>query len=116
MGLVSFDEDDDHLVTERYSQGRGTVLRGDHFELTRIRFARGEGATRHAHPQDQAVYVLSGRLRVTLAHETYEVGPGQASFAPANVEHAVEALEDVVALSVKAPLGNQDYGATGRLR
>jgi quercetin dioxygenase-like cupin family protein len=46
--------------------------------------------------------VLSGRLRVTCGDETYEVGPGQATFNPSNVPHGVTALEDVVALSVKS--------------
>ena len=45
----------------------------------------------------------------------YEVGPGQATFNPSNILHGVEALEDTVVLSLKAPLISDDYEATGKL-
>lgn len=115
MPLVTFDDASDHLVAQQYSQGRGTVLRSEHFEVTKIRFAKGQGAVVHSHPEEQLAYVLSGRLRVTAGGQVFEVGPGQASFNPANVEHGVEALEDTVVLSVKAPLVSLDYEATGTL-
>ena len=60
------------------------------------------------------MYLLSGRARVTLGDDLYEVGPGQASYHPPNVPHAFEALADLTALSFKrivAPI----YTATGDL-
>lgn len=114
MGLVTFDSDLDNLVTEQYSTATGPVLRGAEIELARISFARGGGAKLHSHPEEQIVYVLSGRARVTLGDDLYEVGPGQASYHPPNVPHAFEALEDLTALSFKrivAPI----YTATGNL-
>ena len=47
--------------------------------------------------------------------EVYEIGPGQATFNPIDVVHSVEALEDTTALSIKAPLNDEEYAATGRL-
>jgi quercetin dioxygenase-like cupin family protein len=116
MGFVDFD-DTEHLVAEGYSQGRGAVLRSEHFEITRIRFSEGEGAQPHSHVHDQFTYILSGRLRVTLGDgdEVYEIGPGQATYNPTGVVHSVVALEDTVALSVKAPMNTEEYEATGRL-
>jgi quercetin dioxygenase-like cupin family protein len=114
MGLVKFDADQDNVVSGSYSQGRGPVLRSDSLEVTRIAFAEGEGADVHQHPEEQVMYVLSGRLRVTCGEETYEVSTGEASFHPANVPHAVQAVEDTVGLSLKnqvAPI----YESTGRL-
>jgi quercetin dioxygenase-like cupin family protein len=114
MGLVRFDRDENNLVSEGYSQGRGPVLRSDSLELTKISFATGEGAEMHQHDEEQVVYILSGRIRATLGDEEYEVGPGEATFAPAGVPHGMHALEDTVALSVKnhvAPI----YPETGRL-
>lgn len=114
MGLVRFDHDADNLVSGTYSQGRGPVLRSDHLEITKISFAKGEGASTHQHKEEQVMYVLSGRIRATLGDEEYEVGPGEATFNPANTPHSALALEDTVGLSVKnhvAPV----YEATGRL-
>ena len=120
MGFVDLDEasDPDHFVAEGYSQGRGAVLRAKHFEVIKIHFAKGEGAEPHAHKHDQFTYILSGRLRVTIGdgEEVYEIGPGQATFNPTDVVHSVVALEDTAALSVKAPLlEEEEYEATGTL-
>jgi quercetin dioxygenase-like cupin family protein len=102
MGLITFDDrDEDRLVAEEYSTGRGPVLRSDVMELTKISFARGYGAELHEHPEEQILYVLDGVLEITLGDETYEVHPGQASFHPSNVPHRAMAKEDVVALSFK---------------
>jgi len=114
VGLVRFDRDEDNLVSGSYSQGRGPVLRSDCLELTKISFAKGQGAEMHQHHEEQVVYVLSGRIKATLGGDEYEVGPGEATFSPAGVPHGVHALEDTVALSVKnhvAPI----YAETGRL-
>jgi quercetin dioxygenase-like cupin family protein len=114
MGLVTFDDDKDNLVTEQYSTATGPVLRGVEIELARIHFASGGGASVHSHPEEQIVYVLSGRARVTLGDDVYEVVRGQASYHPPNVPHGFEALEEVTALSFKrvvAPI----YAATGDL-
>ena len=116
MPLVNFD-DTDHLVAEGYSQGRGTVLRSEHFEVTKIHFGKGEGAQPHSHQHEQLTYILEGRLRVTIGdgEDVYEVGPGQATFNPIGVVHSVVALEDTTALSLKAPLNHEEYAATGSL-
>lgn len=102
MGLIVFDEhDEDRLVAEQYSTGRGPVLRSDVMELTKISFKAGKGADLHQHPEEQVLYVLEGVLEVTVGDEDYEVHPGQASFHPSNVPHSAMAKQDVVALSFK---------------
>ena len=114
MPLVTFDDASDNQVAS-YSDGRGAVLRSEHFEAAKIHFPRGHGAKPHRHPEEQLSFVVSGRLRVTAGDEVYEVGPGQATFNPSNIEHGVEALEDTIVLSLKAPLIADDYEATGKL-
>jgi quercetin dioxygenase-like cupin family protein len=114
MPLVTFDDARDNQVAT-YSDGRGAVLRSEHFEAAKIRFPKGQGAKMHRHPEEQLSFVISGRLRVSAGGEVYEVKPGQATFNPSNVEHGVEALEDTVVLSLKAPLVANHYEATGRL-
>lgn len=114
MPKVTFEKDEDNLVSGSYSTGTGPVLRSEAMEVTKISFVKDKGADEHAHPEEQVMYVLSGRLRVTCGGETYEVGPGEATFNPSNVPHQVMALEDTTALSFKnqvAPI----YEATGSL-
>jgi quercetin dioxygenase-like cupin family protein len=114
MGLVTFDTDPDNVVSGSYSQGRGPVLRSDNLEVTKITFAAGEGAETHQHEEEQVMYVLSGRFRVTVGDETFEVSEGQASYHPSNVPHSVHALEDTVGLSLKNQVA-PGYEPTGRL-
>jgi mannose-6-phosphate isomerase-like protein (cupin superfamily) len=40
------------------------------------------------HADDEAWYVLEGRLRVRLGDEVYEAGPGSAVLAPKGTPHA----------------------------
>lgn len=115
MSHVRFEERDaENLVAGRYSTGRGQVLRSDRIEVTKIRFAKGFGAQIHQHPEEQVLYLLDGRLRVTCGGETYDVRAGEGTFHPSNVPHGVEALEDTVAVSFKN-LVAPAYAATGRL-
>lgn len=115
MGLVTFDRDEDNLVAGHYSTAKGPVLRSERQEVAKVYFEKGKGAHTHSHPEEQTFYVLEGRLRVSLGDdEPYEVGPGQGSFHPSNVPHAVEALEDTVALSFKN-LVDPSYEKTGEL-
>lgn len=115
MGLVTFDpKDADNLVAGHYSTGRGQVLRSQVMELTKISFEAGKGAELHQHPEEQILYVLDGVFAVTLGDETYDVGPGQASFHPSNVPHRAVARERATALSFKV-LVDPNYDQTGDL-
>ena len=44
MGKISFDRDDDNLVTPQYSEARGPVLRSEKVEVTKAMFAKDKGA------------------------------------------------------------------------
>lgn len=117
MGLVRWEADEDNLVSGDYSTARGPVLRSEKQEVSKVSFAKGEGAHRHSHPEEQTFYILEGRLRVTLDDdEPYEVGPHEGSFHPSNVPHQVEALEDTVAISFKNIVDPTGYDPTGQLR
>lgn len=114
MPKVTFEGADDNLVTPEYSTGTGPVIRSEKLEVTKISFEKGKGAKVHSHPEEQVMYVLEGRLEVTCGDETYEIGPGEATFNPSDVPHAVMALEDTTGLSFKnqvAPI----YEPTGSL-
>jgi quercetin dioxygenase-like cupin family protein len=101
MPFFHFDEIEKEYATPKYSTAFGELVAGEKVELGRLSFDAGEGAVEHAHPQEQIMYVISGRLKVEFPDETQEIGSGSAFLAPSNVKHRVTALEDTVVISVK---------------
>ncbi len=89
------------FVTPKYSKAFGGLITGQRLEVGWLRFGAGEGAVAHAHPHEQVMVVVSGRLRVRLGDETTELGPSEAFLAPPNVEHQVTAIEDTEVISSK---------------
>ena len=101
MPFFHFDELQKEYATPKYSTAFGELIAGEKLEMGRLTFEAGEGAVEHAHPQEQIMYILSGKLKVEFPNETQEIGPGSAFLAPSNVKHRVTALEDAVVISVK---------------
>jgi quercetin dioxygenase-like cupin family protein len=114
MGLVVLTDDQENIVAGHYSSGKGPVLRSDRIEFTKIAYEKGEGAAFHSHLEEQVLYLLSGRVRINLDGDQYEVGPGEATYHPSNVPHSLEVIEDTVALSFKN-LVDPSYESTGQL-
>jgi quercetin dioxygenase-like cupin family protein len=101
MPFFQFDEIQADFVTPKYSKAFGPLVTGSQVEVGRLHFGAGEGAVEHAHPQEQIMVVISGRLRATLDGQTTELGPGEGFHAPPNVKHQVTAVEDTYVLSCK---------------
>jgi quercetin dioxygenase-like cupin family protein len=59
--------------------------------------------TRHAHPHDQLVYVIAGRLQFTAGSHSFEAGAGDSFIIAGGVEHEARALEASVVLDVFTP-------------
>ncbi len=101
MPFFQFDKLPAEYVTPKYSRAFGPLVTGGQVEVGRLRFKAGEGAVPHAHPQEQIMVVLRGRMRVTLDGETQELGPGEGFLAAPNTQHGVTAVEDSELLSCK---------------
>lgn len=103
MPLIRLDEIEKEYVTPKYSSAFGELVAGDRIEVGRLRFEADEGAVEHAHPQEQVMLVISGRLRVEIPSEGEDaaIGPGEGFHARSNVKHRVTALEDTVVISCK---------------
>lgn len=118
MGRVRFEGHEDNVLNP-YSSAAGPVMRSNKQEISKVHFPKDTGAEPHRHPEEQTFYILEGHLRVTLGEgddaEVYEVRPGEGSFHPSNVLHAVEALEDTTAVSFKNVVDPSQYAETGRL-
>jgi quercetin dioxygenase-like cupin family protein len=103
MPLIHLDEIEKEFVTPKYSTAFGELVAGERIEVGRLRFDANEGAVEHAHPQEQVMIVVTGRLRVEIPSEGQdgEVGPGEGFHALPNVPHRVTAVEDTVVISCK---------------
>ncbi|MEJ2555241.1 MAG: cupin domain-containing protein [Anaerolineae bacterium] len=101
MNFYTFKELPQEYVTPKYSKAYGGLLQGEHIEVGWLSFGADEGAVEHAHPHEQIMVVVSGRLRVRFGEEIGEIGPGQAFLAPPNVPHQVTAIEDTEVISCK---------------
>jgi quercetin dioxygenase-like cupin family protein len=109
MGFIVMDELDKETVTPKYSTAYGELVTGGQVEVGRLRFEKGYGAVEHAHPQEQVLIVLEGKVRVTLGGETAELGPFSGFHAPPNVPHTLDALEDTTVISCKGIIGGTGH-------
>lgn len=67
-------------------------------------FAAGQASKPHVHADHKSiVYVVSGKVKVTIAGEVFWAGPGDAWYNAPGVEHHIEALEATVSVEVKSP-------------
>jgi quercetin dioxygenase-like cupin family protein len=58
----------------------------------------------HVHDHDSVGYVVSGAVRMSVAGEEYELGPGDGFHHPAGIEHQMVVLSSpTVWIEVKAP-------------
>jgi quercetin dioxygenase-like cupin family protein len=76
--------------------------------LVEHRMQPGWRGVRHSHPHEQAVYVLSGRLKFAAGDAEFEVHAGQSFVVPGGMEHEASALEASVVLDVFTP-ARDDY-------
>ena len=80
---------------------------GEQAMLSRIQLKKGCVVPRHAHPNEQIAFILSGALRFSVGEENsaqdYIVRAGEVLVIPGDVPHLAEALEDTLNLDIFAP-------------
>ena len=81
---------------------------GDKLMITRMHYRTGMTVPRHAHQNEQAGYVLSGRYRQTIDGTAYELRLGDSYAIPGGVEHEMEILENGEIIDVLTP-PREDY-------
>jgi quercetin dioxygenase-like cupin family protein len=87
---------------------RKTLSYGAATLMSEFRLRAGSPLPVHDHPQEQTGYLVSGRLRLTIGDEAYDVSPGDSWSIPGGVPHGAEVLEDAVAIEVFSPV-REDY-------
>ena len=76
---------------------------GEKLMITRMRYGTGMTVARHAHENEQARYVLSGRYRQIIDGTTYELCAGDSYAIPGRVDYAIEVLEGGQVIDVFTP-------------
>ncbi len=70
-----------------------TILQRESGNVTLFAFDAGQGLSEHTAPFDALVFVLEGRAAITLAGQVNEVAAGGVVIMPAQVPHALKAIE-----------------------
>jgi quercetin dioxygenase-like cupin family protein len=71
-----------------------TVLKKQTGNISLFSFAKGEALSEHTAPFDAMIQVVDGQGEITIGGIPYLVGPGECIIMPANVSHAVRAIEN----------------------
>ena len=93
-----FDEMPADVASETY---RRSAIRGENAMVTLNYFEPGNPPwPTHDHPFDQISFVLSGRMLVQLADETFEVTAPAAVWIPADLPHCLNITGDEPCLNL----------------
>ena len=85
-----------------------TLVYGEKTLFTEFRLQKGSKLPSHSHPYEQTGYLVSGKIRLTIGSETYDVEPGDSWCIPSDAEHSAEIFQDSVAIEVFSPV-RKDY-------
>ena len=70
-----------------------TVLKKQTGNISLFSFDKGEALSEHTAPFDAMIQVVDGKGEITIGGKAYIVEAGQTIIMPANISHAVKAIE-----------------------
>jgi quercetin dioxygenase-like cupin family protein len=70
-----------------------TVLKKQTGNISLFSFAKGEALSEHTAPFDAMIQVVDGRGEVIIGGKSFILTTGQSIIMPANIPHAVNAVE-----------------------
>lgn len=85
-----------------------TLVYGKNTLLSQFRLDKDHTLPVHTHPHEQTGYLVSGRLKMNIGNDTFEVAPGDSWCVPGDTPHGAEVLEDALAIEVFSPV-REDY-------
>jgi quercetin dioxygenase-like cupin family protein len=87
---------------------RRTLAHGPTVMIVEFSLADGIDLPMHAHPHEQAGYIVSGRLRLTMGSTTCELTAGDTYHVLPNVQHGAHVIQSAVVVDAFTP-PRQDY-------
>lgn len=82
---------------------RRTLVTGKSMMVCECTFNSGVQVPIHSHPNEQAGYVVSGKIRIVINGESFDLGPGDSYCALSNVAHGALTLEPSIVIDVFSP-------------
>jgi quercetin dioxygenase-like cupin family protein len=82
---------------------RKVMAKGGKLMLVEVRFDAGTVVEAHAHPHEQASYVVSGKIVLVMDGKEEILGPGDSFYAGPNIPHGVRFLENSVVVDGFTP-------------
>ena len=70
------------------------VLKNSAGNVSLFSFDKNEGLSEHTAPFDAMVQVIDGQVEVKIGGEPYVVSKGETIIMPANIPHALKAVEN----------------------
>jgi quercetin dioxygenase-like cupin family protein len=85
-------------MTDKVAYAEGSIvskiiIRNERGNVTLFAFDKGELLSEHTAPYDAIVQVLDGKGEVVIDGKVFELNVGESIIMPANVRHAVVAVE-----------------------
>lgn len=81
-----------------YSTANGSCVEGDRMMVALMNMPKGTGAEPHSHPNEQWIFVMEGRMRITVDGTPVEAGEGGVVYIPSDALHSAQSVGDVDAL------------------
>jgi len=88
--IFSFKESVDYAEGAIVSK---TVLKKESGNISLFAFAKGEALSEHTVPFDAMIQVVDGKGEITIGGKPFILESGQTIIMPANIPHAVKAVE-----------------------
>lgn len=70
-----------------------TIVKKPSGNITLFAFDEGEGLAEHSSPHEVLVQILDGKAEITVGGNPHHLHQGQGIILPANVPHALKAIE-----------------------
>lgn len=87
---------------------RRTLTHGERMLLVEFEVRAGSVFPEHEHPYEQIGYLCSGKGKLWIGSDVFEMEPGSSWCIPARVPHRAEFTENSVAIDVFSP-PRKDY-------
>jgi quercetin dioxygenase-like cupin family protein len=82
---------------------RQTTTSGKTMYQMQAKLDAGSKMPEHRHPQEQLVYILSGRMKLIVEGRAHELQTGDSFYLAGNVPHGVETMEETRVLDTFSP-------------
>lgn len=82
---------------------RRTLGETDKMMVVEVRAEQGVAIPEHSHPHDQAGYVVSGEIALTIAGDEHHFKPGDSYGIPGDVPHSATFPVESIVIDIFSP-------------